>query len=833
MKTTQTTCLVALALCLSISGLISQSVSERFWNDSVHKSLTENNVDALMDEAPISYKLYDVDFENLQKYLQSAPKLIDPHVSTELVVSLPNTVGGIQNFNVLENNCIDPSVAHLYTIKTYQGVSVDNPSVQVRLDISDIGFHAYIFDGSQSYIIEPADRNNRTTHIVYEKSEIASGVHSCTALKPPTRLVTEAQTSARSTMLRNYRIAMVAAGEYSEQYGGNPCNKTTVLNSMASGLNMINAIYNKDLGVQLNIISNTDLVFCDSTTDPYDPSGDQVALVAQNQTECDNALTNNGYDVGHLLVWANTGGIAYTGVICYTGFKAQGFSGSSSSFSTLFVDYAAHEIGHQFNGSHNFVSDECENSEDNYRYEPGEGSSLMAYAGVCGAAPSYQSSSDPFFHSASLDDMNGYIDMWGGCATLTSPGSGNASAPVADAKQNIVIPKETPFILVGSAVDANDSAISYLWEQFDGTSVAVSGSPDCNTGTAPLFKFQEPELLPFRIFPDISNVLVGNNANVTWEKLPCTARTMNFRLVARDNNPNWGRVDHDAMTVQVMNTGPFSVVSPNGGETYGQGELVDVTWVVNNTDTHCPSVDVLISVDGGQTYTVLASNVNNDGSQSVNMPNTMNSTSRILIQCSTNTSAFGVSSTFFDVSDGNFSLSATLPVRLNFFDAYANEKTIDLTWMTSQEEDMKEYQVEKSLEGVNFVKIGAVVAKDGISNDYAYIDINPQSGIQYYRLKQMDMDGRYTYSKTVSVRYGSHEDRVFIYPNPSSNMINIGGFLSNDPIEVVLYNASGEQVKQIIINTTEPLDIEELATGVYFMDMKQGNLNIRRKFFKI
>ena len=102
-----------------------------------------------------------------------------------------------------------------------------------------------------------------------------------------------------------------------------------------------------------------------------------------------------------------------------------------------------------------------------------------------------------------------------------------------------------------------------------------------------------------RVFPLIAEVLAGNNNGVTWERLPNVARVMNFNLSVRDNNTNWGRQNTATTTVTVANTGPFAVLTPNGGESYPGASSQTVTWSVNGTSSHCPNVDVLVSTDNG------------------------------------------------------------------------------------------------------------------------------------------------------------------------------------------------------------------------------------------
>ncbi len=209
---------------------------------------------------------------------------------------------------------------------------------------------------------------------------------------------------------------------------------------------------------------------------------------------------------------------------------------------------------------------------------------------------------------------------------------------------------------MGSGSDANSDPVTFSWEQFNGAGVATTGSPDCNSTTQPLFRFRPPVNDNYRVFPQMSDVLAGNNNTPAWEKLPCVARTLNFRLTSRDNNTNWGRTASDNMVVTVANTGPFNVTAPNGAESWPANSSQTVTWTVNGTDSHCTNVDILVSTDNGVNYTVIGTYPNN-GSASITIPNTPSTTARVLVQCSVGGN-FRSASTFFDVSNANFTISA-------------------------------------------------------------------------------------------------------------------------------------------------------------------------------
>jgi len=275
----------------------------------------------------------------------------------------------------------------------------------------------------------------------------------------------------------------------------------------------------------------------------------------------------------------------------------------------------------------------------------------MAYASICDQADSYENDSDPFFHYNSIQQMHSTLATTT-CAMISG---GNTADPIANAGSDITIPMRTPFILVGSASDANDpiGQLTYGWQQYDGAGSSTQGPPDCNTTGLPLFRYRPPSSDAYRHFPQYSDVLAARNNTVDWERLPCRAATYNFSLLARDNNQNFGRTDDDRMRVIVADTGPFDVAAPNGGETVMGGQSSTVTWTVNGTDAHCSSVDILLSTDGGSTYTVLADATPNDGTQLVAIPDLASTSARVLVRCDV-VGGFRSTSTFYDVSNANF-----------------------------------------------------------------------------------------------------------------------------------------------------------------------------------
>lgn len=820
-----------LVICL-ILQINAQESRGDFWNFNSTKPIDVKT--SLLKKLPSSYNLIDLNTKKWEDELAKIP-LQNKTVSTQrgYKINIPTPNGELQSFELLENNIISQEVAHLYTVKTYQGHSTDLSRVHIRCSYSPAGFKALIYDGSNAWIIEPFLQGDNKTYIVYRKKDLETERIKCSHNDSYRRAIRESdrlEQQSQSSTLRFFRIAMVSTHETSTHYGGSPYSTTNVLNALVSGLNMINPIFERDVAVSFTNVTTADLIYTDPANPPASGQNDDPFTRPFSGTGQDNLLTDahnemvaeltvSGFDIGHTFVYANTGGLASAGV-CSATLKGQGFSGSNASTTSLFVDYGAHEIGHQFGASHNFVSTECATSSNNYRYEPGEGSSLMAYAGVCGAPASYQSTSDPYFHSRSITDMLNDISNFATCHS--NGGGSNPSGPSSSAKTDITIPKNTPFVLVGTGSDANSAAnlLTYIWEQYDGMSGAVSGPPSGASTTEPLFRYKSPSTTGnCRVFPEMSQVLAGNNTAVTWEKLPNVARTMNFNLAVRDNGSP-GRVGNDQMVVTVANTGPFELTSPNGGENWVDNTNT-VSWNVNNTNSHCPNVDIILSTDNGITFTKVAASVPNDGSHDITLSGVCTSTARIIVQCSI-TGNFKSCSTFFDASNAVFDIKVVvLPVDLVDFQASVNNnKEVELTWETASEINNSHFEIQSSQDGVNFETFARVNSQGNreISRNYAALDNKPFNGVNYYRLKQVDYDGSFEYSDIRTVNVEGMNWSIKISPNPSNGVINISNQNSKDDLcELRIYNQIGA-VETMTIKFNEEIDLQHLSAGIYYLE---------------
>ncbi|MEM9404835.1 MAG: reprolysin-like metallopeptidase [Acidobacteriota bacterium] len=302
-------------------------------------------------------------------------------------------------------------------------------------------------------------------------------------------------------------------GEYTQFHGG---TVGSALAEMATAIDRVNTIFEPEIGVTLVLHPDTDeLIFTNPSTDPY-TNDDGSAMMAQNQVTIDDEIGNGNYDVGHVFSTGG-GGIAFVQSVCWSPNKARGVTGLETPVGDPFyVDYVAHELGHQLGADHTFNASTDLCGENDQRvpeiaFEPGSGSTIMGYAGLCGAED-LQINSDPYFHFSSLSDIEVYVTDtrvgWGGdpsCVALDVTGN---MTPSVDAGPDYVIPVGTPFELTGSATD-DVGVSSYVWEQSDAgpaTTAATLGSDD---GQGPLFRSRMPSSVATRTFPRMADVLSG------------------------------------------------------------------------------------------------------------------------------------------------------------------------------------------------------------------------------------------------------------------------------------------------------------------------------------
>jgi subtilisin-like proprotein convertase family protein len=592
-----------------------------------------------------------VHWDALFATLHGAPMEAFPQNPPPVTLTLPMPDGSWSRFAVVESPIMEPELAARFPgIRTYAGQGLDDPTSTVRLDYTPHGFHAQVLSEFGSWYVDPCTFGDTSVVVSYWKRDLRppEGWRCLTderdAPPPPTPGYADRAIVDRKT----YRLAVAATGEYTAFHGG-----TQALGQAAivTAINRVNQIYERDLAVRFTLVANNaNIVYTNAVSDPYSNSASSEQLDA-NQSNIDSVIQQNNYDVGHLFC-TGSGGIAQLSSACVLGSKARGISGSPSPVNDPFVvDYVAHEMGHQFAGRHCFNN--CDGSAGDlqtYAYEPGSGATIMAYAGICGPT-NLQSNSDAMFHSGSLDLMAAFV-AGNTCPTTTSTGN---NTPTVSGPGNFTIPRQTPFTLTATGSDIDGDALTYSWEQRDTASGVVAVNTD--NGTNPIQRTWLPASSPARTIPRLQNLL--NNTTAFGEILPQVGRTLNYRVVARDNRSGGGGIATANVVLTVAGTaGPFRVTSPNTGVAWSG--VRTVTWDVASTNVspvNCSSVRILLSTDGGNTFpTTLVASTPNDGSESVTLPNISTTQARIKVEA--------IGNIFFDISDVNFTITPASGVNL-------------------------------------------------------------------------------------------------------------------------------------------------------------------------
>ena len=154
-----------------------------------------------------------------------------------------------------------------------------------------------------------------------------------------------------------------------------------------------------------------------------------------------------------------------------------------------------------------------------------------------------------------------------------------------------------------------------------------------------------------------------------------------------------------------------------------------------------------------------------------------------------------------------------LPVKLLGFTAAKTGDKVLLSWQVTNEENNDRYEVEYSADGTRFNKIGTVKSSNGISNNYQLMHSSPDvSRANFYRLKQIDADGKFSYSPVRMVKFG--KNLLTITPNPAINFVRI--YSSQSPVNINIFDQGGKKVaSQVLTNGMMQIDISRFAKGAY------------------
>lgn len=606
-------------LALLVAGLMNASgLAASEWNTVAARATADDGYEVRASQ----YRIATVPADYFAGLQGGEPRL-----------NLPLPDGKEVTFNLQPYDLLPSDLAARYPgILAFKGYDESNPVETGRFDLGPQGFHAMFSHQGRMVFVDPL-RNGEGYAIYYQQD-----AHSRLEEEADKVIGSQAKALARQVLVdgnerKRYVIAISAAGEYTQYHGG---TVEEGLGAIATLLNRVNEVYQRDVAAEFQLASGNDtIIFTDTATDPFNnDDGDIDANVTVQQNAQTQAGTKLGsFDIGH-VVNTGGGGLAGLGVLC-TAEKSAGMTGSPDPVGdAFFIDYVAHEIGHQFGADHTFngTTGSCGggNREASQAWEPGSGSSIMAYAGICGEE-NLQANSLPYFHSKSIEQMRAHMARVASCGTSQSLTN---NAPQVAAGNDYVIPANTPFVLKGAGADLDQDPLSYTWEQIDLGTESFNAASMIDDGTRPLFRFVAPTALPERTLPSLPSLL--SNTLAKGEAWPATNRELNFRLTARDGK---GGVASDDMKIQVVNTGSaFRLTSPLVTP-LGAGANQTIGWDVAGTNAapiNCSKVDLSLTRDEGVSWTLLASGQPNSGSASVTIPAGNDGTARLKVACSDN-----------------------------------------------------------------------------------------------------------------------------------------------------------------------------------------------------
>lgn len=209
------------------------------------------------------------------------------------------------------------------------------------------------------------------------------------------------------------------------------------------------------------------------------------------------------------------------------------------------------------------------------------------------------------------------------------------------------------------------------------------------------------------------------------------------------------------------------------------------------------------------------------------------------VQCDAYCAAFGgginwgTNIGYPDPTCGGLSCPPTVPVTLLSFEAdiLKNDRVL-LQWKTETEVNNRGFEIHRSINGTNWETLGFQNGSGMTSKiiEYQFIDHSPPFGTVYYRLKQIDYDGKYTFSRVLSLKILSNKNKIGeLYPNPSqSGLINLDySYTENTMLTVSVFEISGKKLlsqKYSILegNNTLRLDFSSLQSGIYIVTIFDG-----------
>ncbi len=620
---------------------------------------------------PKQFSIYKLDVQALRDLLSRAiPESKANGRNFPTVISIPMPDGSFQRFKFVESSNMEEELQRKFPeIRAYLGLGIDDPYATIGFEFNPgFGFTAQILSKNRIFV-DPLVLGNT---LYYQSYDV--GLYKKDVVMPPGMGCgdvpekdanksgggdqgTTAAGKCRGNSLWKYRLAVACTHQYATKATGlvSP-TKNDVLARINTTIGRVNQVYRKEFMIKLDLVAGMEkILFLTAASDKFTGNSVDTILIDESQVVITDSIGTPNFDIGHTFS-TGAGGLANLRCVCRDNQKAKGVTGRADPKGDPYdIDYVSHEIGHQFGGDHTFnnnTNGSCRgNRSASSAFEPGSGTTIMAYAGIC-SPDNVQMNSDDYFHTHSYDQVINYIDT-SGCKTMVPVANENPFITRMN-HNGKTIPKETAFRLSGTAFDPDFDEVTYCWEQMDLGPPGTMNS-GANSTTAPLFRSVKPTTDTVRVFPSLLNMLTLTQ---NGETLPKVAREMKFRLTVRDGlggvaTGGSGCDIAAPFKINVAPTGPFKVTQPNSaGITWKRNSCQKVKWNTAgsaNPPVSCQKVNILLSTDGGFTYPIkLVEKTDNDGEESVTVPVVEAPFCRIMVEAADNM--------FFDINETNFAI---------------------------------------------------------------------------------------------------------------------------------------------------------------------------------
>lgn len=382
---------------------------------------------------------------------------------------------------------------------------------------------------------------------------------------------------------------------------------------------------------------------------------------------------------------------------------------------------------------------------------------------------------------------------------------GNQSPHAKLISDKIYGPGPLNVLFTGNQSFDNDGSIaSYSWDFGDGSPASVAANPS--------HSFSSGNSLPKKFV---------------------------VKLTVTDN---LGATGTDSLIISINNTPPnVTITSPVNNSTYrvGQDSTYSLTAVVSDAE-HTPA---------NLTY-VWQTTLRHNNHIHIEPIDTNKVTDAVIsrIGCNGDDYSWFVTLTVTD-KDGLSNIDSSklfpqcgaLPLKLNSFAVSSLGNTNVLRWTTFDELNLRNFEIERSYDGVNFTSIGSVNARNGsAANAYQYTDASFLDGYIYYRLRMVDIDDKFAYSLIVRVFTGSEiTNDITISPNPFKSEFLLGtSFRETGTVIIRIIDTKGTVVKTINQQVNAGFNgftidnLDNISNGVYFLELIEGSEVRKTKLIK-